>query len=95
MPLSSMTCRTSSAALRCSTPTAWLIGTRTRLLSIAELAALVAAVVGEIVYDRGKPDGAPRKLLDVGVIAAAGWRGRTALADGLRTGYAELTRTVG
>ena len=64
-------------------------------LSIAELAALVARVVGfagRIVYDAGKPDGTPRKLLDVGLINAAGWKAGTALADGLQAAYADFLR---
>jgi GDP-L-fucose synthase len=59
-------------------------------VTIAELAELVAATVGyrgAIVYDRSKPDGTPRKLLDVGKIAALGWRARTRLPDGVRATY--------
>jgi GDP-L-fucose synthase len=62
-------------------------------LTIAELAALVARVVsytGRIEYDPSKPDGTPRKLLDVGRLRKAGWQARTALADGLRCAYAEF-----
>jgi len=65
-------------------------------LSIAELARLVAEVVGyrgEIVYDTGKPDGTPRKLMDVGLLHAAGWKARTALAEGLKRAYAEFAAT--
>jgi GDP-L-fucose synthase len=60
-------------------------------LSIAELAALIARVVGydgRIVFDASKPDGAPRKLLDVGRLHALGWRARIDLATGLRDAYA-------
>ncbi|MSQ55556.1 MAG: GDP-L-fucose synthase [Betaproteobacteria bacterium] len=60
-------------------------------ISIAELAALVAGVVGYeggIEWDRGKPDGAPRKLLDSARMRALGWRPSTTLADGLRRTYA-------
>jgi GDP-L-fucose synthase len=39
------------------------------------------------VYDRSKPDGTPRKLLDIGLIRSLGWRPRIALADGLRSAY--------
>ena len=55
-------------------------------LTIAELAALVADVVGfggRIAWDATKPDGTPRKLLDVGPIEALGWRARTPLRDGV------------
>ena len=62
-------------------------------ITIAELAAQISRVVGyegRIVYDAGKPDGTPRKLMDVGLIAAAGWRARTALVDGLEMAYEEF-----
>jgi len=66
-------------------------------LSIAELAALVQRVVGHrgsIVYDTGKPDGTPRKLMDVSRLSAAGWTARTPLADGLQVAYAEFLRSL-
>jgi GDP-L-fucose synthase len=62
-------------------------------LSIAELAALVQRVVGyegAIVYDRSKPDGTPRKLMDVSRLAQAGWRARTELAGGLAAAYRDF-----
>jgi GDP-L-fucose synthase len=62
-------------------------------VTIAELAALVAKVVGYtggIVYDTSKPDGTPRKLMDVSLMKAAGWQARTPLADGLRVAYSEF-----
>ena len=65
-------------------------------VTIAELAANVARVVGYtggVVYDRSKPDGTPRKLMDVGLINAAGWRASTLLDDGLKVAYAEFVRS--
>ena len=62
-------------------------------VTIAELAATVARVVGfegGIVFDTSKPDGTPRKLMDVGLINRAGWKARTALESGLKTAYAEF-----
>ena len=59
-------------------------------VTIAELAALIADVVGfrgAVVLDRSKPDGTPRKLLDVGKLSALGWRPRTRLSDGVRATY--------
>ena len=59
-------------------------------ISIAELAALVQRVVGfegEIVLDPSKPDGTPRKLLDVSRLHALGWRARIGLEDGIRETY--------
>ena len=59
-------------------------------LSIAELASLVAEVVGfkgEIVQDLTKPDGTPRKLLDVGRLQQLGWRPRIELRQGIEDAY--------
>lgn len=59
-------------------------------ISIAELAALVAEVVGfsgEIVYDTSKPDGTPRKLLDVSRLHAQNWRASINLRDGVADTY--------
>ena len=64
-------------------------------LTIAELAAAVAAVVGyrgRIAYDRSKPDGTPRKLMDVSRLSQAGWRASTPLAAGLKLAYDDLKR---
>ena len=59
-------------------------------LSIAELADLVKQVVGyqgQIVYDAGKPDGTPRKLVDVSRINGLGWKAGIPLAEGIRSTY--------
>ena len=59
-------------------------------ITIRELAELVGRVVGfsgELVFDTAKPDGTPRKLLDVSRLHALGWRATTALEAGLRTTY--------
>lgn len=59
-------------------------------LSIRELAELVRSVVhpeAEIVFDTTKPDGTPRKLLDVSRLHALGWRHRTPLAAGIAETY--------
>jgi GDP-L-fucose synthase len=59
-------------------------------LTIAELASMVARVVGyegRIVYDAAKPDGTPRKLLDVTRIHALGWRAGIALEQGIASTY--------
>jgi GDP-L-fucose synthase len=60
-------------------------------VSIRQLAELVCDVVGfrgELVFDTSKPDGTPRKLMDVSLLASRGWRARTALRDGIRMAYA-------
>lgn len=59
-------------------------------LTILELAQLVARIVGfqgDILTDPSKPDGTPRKLLDVSRLAALGWKPSIALADGVASTY--------
>jgi len=60
-------------------------------LSIAELAEKMRAVVGyagRLEFDASKPDGTPRKLLDVTKLRALGWQPRVSLDEGLRATYA-------
>ena len=62
-------------------------------VSIRELARMVARVVGysgEILWDTSKPNGTPRKLLDVSKAAALGWRYKTELEDGIRLAYEDF-----
>lgn len=62
-------------------------------IAIADFAKLVAEVVGfkgALKFDRSKPDGAPRKLLDVRKLTALGWRARTPLREGLKAAYADF-----
>jgi GDP-L-fucose synthase len=65
------------------------IGTGTDL-SIGDLAVLVKDAVGyqgAITYDHGKPDGTPRKLVDVTRMSAVGWTARIPLAEGVSSTY--------
>ena len=60
-------------------------------LSIAELADLVKSVVGyqgRLTFDASKPDGTPRKLLDVSRIHELGWKAEIDLRGGVETTYA-------
>ena len=62
-------------------------------LSIRELAELICEVVGytgRLAWDTTKPDGTPRKLLDVSRIHALGWHHRIALPDGIAAVYADV-----
>ena len=62
-------------------------------LTIKELTELVAKVVGfngEIKWDTTKPDGTPRKLLDVSKLENLGWKYETELEDGIRLTYEDF-----
>ena len=62
-------------------------------LTIKELTELVAKVVGyegEILWDPSKPNGTPRKLLDVSKAASLGWTYKTELEDGIRLSYEDF-----
>jgi len=68
------------------------VGTGTDV-TIRELTEIVAAAVGytgRITWDTTKPDGTPRKLMDVSKLIALGWRARTALRDGVAATYASF-----
>lgn len=76
--------------LRTDNPPHWVnVGTGTDV-TIRELTELVASVVGykgRIVWDATKPDGTPRKLLDVSRLGALGWRAKIALREGITATY--------
>jgi GDP-L-fucose synthase len=62
-------------------------------ISILELAKLIASIVGfegRIEHDLSKPDGTPRKLMDVSKLHALGWKAKIGLEEGIRSVYAEL-----
>jgi GDP-L-fucose synthase len=66
--------------------------------TIRELAALVAEAVGvapSLSFDSSKPDGTPRKQMDIERLAALGWRPRIELREGLRQTYADFCSRVG
>ena len=79
--------------LRQSDPPDWInVGTGLDV-TIEELTELVAATVGfkgRIVWDPSKPDGTPRKLLDVSKLCRLGWKAKTGLQQGLEQTYASF-----
>ena len=59
-------------------------------VSIRELVEMVCRVVGyrgQVVYDTSRPDGTPRKLLDISRLTALGWKPAIGLEDGIRQTY--------
>lgn len=68
-------------------------------ITIADLAQLIADVIGydgKLAFDTSRPDGAPRKLLDVSKVSALGWKAHTSLRAGIERSYADfLTRADG
>lgn len=66
-------------------------------IAIRDLAAAIRDIVGfggEIVFDAGKPDGMPRKLMDVSKAARLGWRARVKISEGLKLTYDWFLRNV-
>jgi GDP-L-fucose synthase len=66
-------------------------------VTIRELAETVMDVVGfkgDIIFDASKPDGTPRKLLDVSRVRNLGWEARTSLRDGIKAAYAAASFNV-
>jgi GDP-L-fucose synthase len=64
-------------------------------VSIKELAELVCKTVrfeGELIFDTSKPDGTPRKLLDISKLKALGWKPKTSLANGINEAYKDFLR---
>jgi GDP-L-fucose synthase len=62
-------------------------------VSIAEFARLVAEIIGyrgKLVFDANRPDGPPRKRLDISKISALGWTAKTPLREGLQAAYKDF-----
>ncbi len=79
--------------LKLENPPDWInVGTGTDV-TIKELTETIAAVTGfngRIVWDASKPDGTPRKLLDISKLTALGWKARIGLLEGLKKTYASF-----
>jgi GDP-L-fucose synthase len=67
-------------------------------VTIKHLAELIGGIVGysgKIVFDTSKPDGTPRKLLDVSRLRSSGWEAKVSLQDGLRMAYRDFLASFG
>ncbi|PIP88804.1 MAG: hypothetical protein COW79_16030 [Bdellovibrionales bacterium CG22_combo_CG10-13_8_21_14_all_38_13] len=66
-------------------------------LTIRELAELIGKIMGfkgEFIFDQSKPDGTPRKLLDISKIKSLGWSPSISLEDGLRAAIEDFKKCV-
>jgi GDP-L-fucose synthase len=66
-------------------------------ITIKDLALLVKKVIGyqgEIIFDTSKPDGTPRKLMDVSKLTNAGWKYKVSLSDGIKLAYEDYLSHV-
>lgn len=61
---------------------------------LAETVMQVIGVTGKIIFDSSKPDGTPRKLLDVSSLASLGWRASTLLQEGIKLAYQDFQKTI-
>ncbi|MDP3538780.1 MAG: GDP-L-fucose synthase [Azonexus sp.] len=66
------------------------VGEDVTIKELAETVKQVVGFAGEIVFDTSKPDGTPRKLMDVSRLLQVGWRFRTSMKDGLLAAYSDF-----
>ena len=79
--------------LKIETPPDWVnvgTGSDVSIRQLTETVARVTGFKGKIAWDASKPDGSPRKLLDVSLLSNLGWRARISLEEGLKTAYASF-----
>lgn len=77
--------------LNISNPPDWInvgSGTDVTIRELAELVMRTVGYTGHLIFDTTKPDGTPRKLMDVSRLTTLGWRARISLEDGVRQTYA-------
>lgn len=65
-------------------------GKEVTILALAEMIKEAVGFEGDIAFDASKPDGTPRKLLDVSKLEKLGWRYKTELREGIRLAYADF-----
>jgi len=71
------------------------VGTDLTIRELAELISRIVGYQGKLTFDTSKPDGTPKKLLDVSRLAALGWQAKTSLDDGIRATYAWFLQNQG
>jgi GDP-L-fucose synthase len=79
--------------LRRDDPPDWInvgLGTDVTIRELTETVAAVVGYAGRVTWDASKPDGTPRKLLDVSKLGALGWRARLGLVEGVAQTYASF-----
>ncbi len=65
-------------------------GQEVTIRALAEMVKKAVGFPGDLVFDHSKPDGTPRKLLDVSKLHALGWRSKISLEEGVRLAYADF-----
>ncbi len=70
------------------------VGREITIRELAELIADVTGFTGRLTFDASKPDGTPRKLLDVGRMRALGWEAKTGFLEGVRQAYEDFLRSA-
>jgi len=68
------------------------VGTDVTILELAETVMDVIGFTGKIIFDTSKPDGSPRKLLDVSRMAALGWQAQISLRKGIELAYQDFLK---
>ena len=71
------------------------VGADLTIRALAELVCEVVGFEGGLVFDASKPDGTPRKLMDVSLLARRGWRAHTGLREGITLAYADFLKRSG
>jgi GDP-L-fucose synthase len=66
------------------------VGEDVTIRQLAELVCEVVGFSGQLVFDTSKPDGTPRKLMDVSLLASRGWRAKTGLREGIALAYRDF-----
>jgi GDP-L-fucose synthase len=83
----------SAFLLRHDNPPDWInvgLGTDVTIKELTELVATTVGFKGRITWDASKPDGTPRKLMDVSRLSALGWKARIGLREGIEKTYASF-----